>query len=40
MEVDQFNLHPATIATADAFSKASIGLEDYVGERMKVVLAK
>jgi transaldolase len=40
MEVDQFNLHPATIATADAFSKASIGLEDYVGERMKVVQAK
>jgi transaldolase len=37
MEIDQFNAHPATIATAEAFSKASIGLEEYVGERMKVV---
>jgi hypothetical protein len=37
MEIDQFNSHPATIATAETFSKASIGLEDYVGERMKVV---
>jgi len=38
MEVDQFNIHPATIATAEAFSKASSGLEDYVGKRMAVVL--
>jgi transaldolase len=37
MEIDQFNAHPATIATAETFSKASIGLEEYVGERMKVV---
>jgi len=37
MEVDQFNNHPATIATAEAFSKASIGLEEYVGGRMAVV---
>jgi len=37
MEVDQFNLHPSTIATADAFSQASAGLEAYVGERMAVV---
>jgi transaldolase len=40
MEIDQFNRHPATIATAEAFSKASIGLEEHVGERMKVVLGK
>lgn len=37
MEVDQFNVHPATIATAETFSKASIGLEEYVGERVKIV---
>jgi transaldolase len=37
MEIDQFNDHPATIATAETFSKASIGLEAYVGERMRVV---
>jgi transaldolase len=37
MEIDQFNTHPATIATAEAFSKASIGLEEYVGGRMAVV---
>ena len=40
MEIDQFNAHPATIATAETFSKASAGLEDYVGERMKVVTGK
>jgi transaldolase len=40
MEIDQFNDHPATITTADAFSKASIGLEGYVGERMAVVSGK
>ncbi|MDD5466433.1 MAG: transaldolase family protein [Anaerolineales bacterium] len=37
MEVDQFNAHPATIATAETFSKASIGLEEYVAERVKIV---
>ena len=40
MEIDQFNNHPATIATAELFSKASTGLEEYVGERMKVVIGK
>jgi transaldolase len=40
MEIDQFNNHPATIATAEAFSKASVGLENYVGERMAVVSGK
>lgn len=40
MEVDQFNNHPATIATAETFSKASIGLEEYVGQRMAVVTGK
>jgi transaldolase len=37
MEIDQFNSHPATIATAETFSKASKGLEDYVGQRMVAV---
>jgi len=37
MEVDQFNTHPATIDTVANFSKASAGLESYVGERMKIV---
>lgn len=40
MEVDQFNTHPATIATAETFSKASIGLEHYVGRRIAVVTGK
>ena len=40
MEIDQFNDHPATITTAEAFSKASIGLEGYVGERIAVVSGK
>jgi hypothetical protein len=40
MEIDQFNDHPATITTAEAFSKASIGLEGYIGERMAVVSSK
>lgn len=40
MEIDQFNTHPATIATAEAFSKASIGLEEYVGERMEIVAGR
>ncbi|MGW8224499.1 MAG: transaldolase family protein [Anaerolineales bacterium] len=37
MEIDQFNQHPATIATAEAFSKASAGLESYVKGRMEAV---
>jgi hypothetical protein len=40
MEVDQFNVHKATIATAETFSKASAGLEEYVGGRMAVVASK
>src|SRR3972149_1905206 len=35
MEIDQFNRHPSTIATAETFSQATQGLEDYVGGRMK-----
>ncbi len=40
MELDQFNLHPSTVATAELFSKASAGLEEYVGERMAAVAKK
>jgi transaldolase len=31
---DQFNVHPATIYTVNEFSKASAGLEEYVGQRL------
>ena len=37
MEVDQFNLHPSTVATAELFGQASAGLETFVSERMAVV---
>jgi transaldolase len=37
METDQFNSHPATVATAEMFSKASSGLEEYVAQRIAVV---
>ncbi len=40
MEVDQFNTHPATVATAELFSQASAGLEAYVGERMAALGVK
>jgi hypothetical protein len=40
MEIDQFNTHPSTIATVDAFSKAFDGLEGFVKERMAVVAGK
>jgi len=40
MEEDQFNLHPSTITTAELFSKASAGLEEYVGERMSKLKIK
>lgn len=40
MEVDQFNLHPSTIATAETFAQASAGLEAYVGERMAALGVK
>ena len=39
METDQFMAHPATVATAEMFSKASSGLEEYVAQRMAVVKA-
>lgn len=37
MEIDQFNYHPSTIATAKTFSDASIGLEDHVKAIMKKI---
>ena len=36
MEIDQFNLHPATIDTVNAFSKAFTGLEGFVQERIEL----
>jgi transaldolase len=34
LALEQFNDHPATIYTANAFSQACVGLETYVSERM------
>ena len=34
MSPDHFNTHPATIYTVGEFSKASAGLEEYVGDRL------
>jgi hypothetical protein len=36
MSLDQFNTHPATLYTVSEFTKASSGLEEYVGQRMAV----
>jgi transaldolase len=40
MEIDQFNVHPSTIATAEVFSKASSGLEEWCANRIAVVTGK
>jgi transaldolase len=37
LALEQFNDHPATVYTAEAFAKACVGCEGYVGERMAVV---
>ncbi len=37
LALEQFNTHPSTLATVEVFSKATIGLEDYVGDRIKKV---
>lgn len=37
MWMEQFNSHPATLDTVAGFSKAMIGLEDYVSRRVSVV---
>jgi transaldolase len=34
LALEQFNDHPATINTVQAFSKGFTGLEGYIGERM------
>jgi hypothetical protein len=34
LALEQFNDHPATLYTVEAFSKATLGLEAYVGERL------
>jgi transaldolase len=34
LALEQFNDHPATISTVEAFSKGFAGLEEYIGERM------
>jgi hypothetical protein len=37
MWLEQFNTHPATLATVKGFSMAMTGLEDYIGQRMATV---
>jgi len=37
LELEQFNSHPALIDTIRAFSKGSLGLEEFVGEHMALV---
>jgi transaldolase len=37
LALEQFNTHPATIDTIQAFSKGASGLEEFVGERMALV---
>ncbi len=39
LEINQFNTHPATVATAKLFSQASAGLEEYVAKRLESVHA-
>jgi transaldolase len=34
LALEQFNTHPSTISTVEAFSKGFAGLEGYIGERM------
>jgi len=34
LALEQFNEHPSTISTVEAFSKGFAGLEGYIGERM------
>jgi transaldolase len=34
LALEQFNMHPSTISTVEAFSKGFAGLEGYIGERM------
>ncbi|MBN1147079.1 MAG: hypothetical protein JXA78_07475 [Anaerolineales bacterium] len=40
LELEQFNSHPAVVNTVQAFSKGSLGLEGFVGERMALVRNK
>ena len=37
LALEQFNDHPATVYTVDAFSRATVGLEEYVGQRVALV---
>jgi transaldolase len=40
LEVDQFNTHPSTISTVQAFSKGFTGLEGFVAQRRAAVTEK
>jgi transaldolase len=36
LALEQFNTHPSTVSTVETFSKGFAGLEEFVGQRMKV----
>jgi transaldolase len=36
LSLEQFNSHPSTISTVEAFSKGFAGLENFIGERMTI----
>jgi hypothetical protein len=36
LALEQFNTHPSTVSTVDAFSKGFVGLEGFIGKRMAV----
>jgi transaldolase len=37
LELEQFNVHPSTVSTVDAFSKGFSGLEGFIRDRMSVL---
>jgi len=40
LALEQFNDHPATVSTVEAFSKGSLGLENFVRERKTRVVVR
>jgi transaldolase len=36
LALEQFNTHPSTVSTVEAFSKGFVGLEGFIGKRMAV----
>jgi hypothetical protein len=36
LALEQFNTHPSTLSTVEAFSKGFVGLETFIGRRMAI----